>query len=245
MLLQLLFLLLISLSASSQNTYLPSEDLCSQDKCLLEPHWTSEDICEYIKCNNEACEGGGYLQWSRFVKCEHRTPIRVRNLLSVVISYQLLTGDPDNPSCYLHVLPFPGYGDSRWWLLLAFHCWNCEASEDQRVCSGTDNILIRKSYQLIAGCHFSSLWKRRQWRFWEYRFSVDWLQTQSWSSTWRPSRCRDFYHHCSLISYHYHQIISDCYTGYYQGLGVLYHCWYTDSGVVHLVRSCSAVDAIE
>ncbi|CAI2353711.1 unnamed protein product [Caenorhabditis sp. 36 PRJEB53466] len=54
-----------------------TQELCAQDECILQKGWTQEDVCAYIKCNNEACEGGGYLQWSAYVKCEHRTTVRV------------------------------------------------------------------------------------------------------------------------------------------------------------------------
>uniref|UniRef100_A0A1I7SZP8 Na_Ca_ex domain-containing protein n=1 Tax=Caenorhabditis tropicalis TaxID=1561998 RepID=A0A1I7SZP8_9PELO len=53
-----------------------TDELCSQDECLIEKHWTQDDVCAYVKCNKDACEGGGYLQWSQYVKCEHSNAIR-------------------------------------------------------------------------------------------------------------------------------------------------------------------------
>ncbi|PIC25971.1 hypothetical protein B9Z55_018699 [Caenorhabditis nigoni] len=62
-----------------------TEELCSQDECLIQKHWSSEDICAYVKCNKDACEGGGYLQWSQYIKCEYNTAVRVILLIVSII----------------------------------------------------------------------------------------------------------------------------------------------------------------
>ncbi|CAB3397030.1 unnamed protein product [Caenorhabditis bovis] len=54
-----------------------TEELCSADECLIEKHWSEEDVCAYVRCNKDACEGGGYLQWSAYVKCEYRDGLRI------------------------------------------------------------------------------------------------------------------------------------------------------------------------
>ncbi|ULT88483.1 hypothetical protein L3Y34_007588 [Caenorhabditis briggsae] len=77
------------------------EEQCSSDKCSFETFWTSEgklflsitffnakifsEKCAYIKCNPDACEGGGYLEWSMYVKCQHDTGLRVLYIILAVI----------------------------------------------------------------------------------------------------------------------------------------------------------------
>uniref|UniRef100_A0A8R1HZF8 Na_Ca_ex domain-containing protein n=1 Tax=Caenorhabditis japonica TaxID=281687 RepID=A0A8R1HZF8_CAEJA len=35
------------------------------------------DVCQYVKCNNDNCEGGGYLLWTQYVECAPNTAARV------------------------------------------------------------------------------------------------------------------------------------------------------------------------
>lgn len=91
-----------------------TDELCSQDECLLEKHWTQDEVCAYVKCNKDACEGGGYLQWSQYVKCEHKNAIRVGDNLSVIKLLSLsILGLPNGPWSHLPNLPFHCYDNRR------------------------------------------------------------------------------------------------------------------------------------
>uniref|UniRef100_A0A8R1DID6 Sodium/calcium exchanger membrane region domain-containing protein n=1 Tax=Caenorhabditis japonica TaxID=281687 RepID=A0A8R1DID6_CAEJA len=75
---------------SNHSQLVITESLCSQDECVLEKFWSQENVCAYIKCNKDACEGGGYLQWSAYVKCEHRTAIRAVLIILAIVYLFLL-----------------------------------------------------------------------------------------------------------------------------------------------------------
>ncbi|CAB3402464.1 unnamed protein product [Caenorhabditis bovis] len=66
-----------------------NESFCDSENCKLSKGWTRRDICEYIKCNPDACEGGGYLLWSQYVECPESTAARVI-LIIVGVSYMLV-----------------------------------------------------------------------------------------------------------------------------------------------------------
>ncbi|CCD64393.1 Sodium/calcium exchanger membrane region domain-containing protein [Caenorhabditis elegans] len=52
-------------------------EMCAASECELHKGWTSEEKCAYIKCNQDSCEGGGYLTWSHYVKCQYNIGARV------------------------------------------------------------------------------------------------------------------------------------------------------------------------
>ncbi|CAI5453636.1 unnamed protein product [Caenorhabditis angaria] len=62
-----------------------NDEICSADECNFNKTWTSEQKCAYIKCNPDACEGGGYLQWSEYVKCEYKVGVRVILIILAII----------------------------------------------------------------------------------------------------------------------------------------------------------------
>ncbi|CAL2042458.1 unnamed protein product [Caenorhabditis brenneri] len=62
-----------------------TDEICAEEECNIRKDWTHDEGCAYIKCNKDACEGGGYLQWSQYIKCEHRTSIRVVLLIVAIV----------------------------------------------------------------------------------------------------------------------------------------------------------------
>ncbi|CAI5445324.1 unnamed protein product [Caenorhabditis angaria] len=62
---------------------------CTADKCQLASNWTQQEICDFVNCNDDACEGGGYLLWTQYVECAGSTFNRVI-LIALGVIYMLL-----------------------------------------------------------------------------------------------------------------------------------------------------------
>ncbi|CAO4370485.1 unnamed protein product [Caenorhabditis nigoni] len=64
-------------------------NLCNADKCELKSNWSHQAVCDYVNCNDDACEGGGYLLWTQYVECAPNTTSRVFIIIAAVL-YMLL-----------------------------------------------------------------------------------------------------------------------------------------------------------
>nr|O16242.1 RecName: Full=Mitochondrial sodium/calcium exchanger protein; AltName: Full=Sodium/calcium exchanger 9; Flags: Precursor [Caenorhabditis elegans] len=77
--------------------------MCSSEECLIDKSWTSEEKCEYIKCNQDSCEGGGYLTWSHYVKCQYNIGVRViliiLGILYLIILFVIMSSIADDFFC--------------------------------------------------------------------------------------------------------------------------------------------------
>ncbi|CAD6190402.1 unnamed protein product [Caenorhabditis auriculariae] len=45
----------------------PPDGVCNTDVCNIGKNWTQEQVCCFVNCNDDACEGGGYFLWSQYV----------------------------------------------------------------------------------------------------------------------------------------------------------------------------------
>ncbi|EFP09334.1 CRE-NCX-7 protein [Caenorhabditis remanei] len=88
-------LILISFQSSEArflNSFFSKQDgsnLCNAEKCELKSNWSHQDTCDYVNCNDDACEGGGYLLWTQYVECAPNTVSRVFIIIAAVL-YMLL-----------------------------------------------------------------------------------------------------------------------------------------------------------
>ncbi|CAI4229079.1 unnamed protein product [Auanema sp. JU1783] len=67
----------ISTSVSQITLSTPPPDDPDSDDCTIYKNWTQPETCSYVKENADACEGGGYFLWSRYVECSNGTVARV------------------------------------------------------------------------------------------------------------------------------------------------------------------------
>ncbi|EFP09447.1 CRE-NCX-6 protein [Caenorhabditis remanei] len=58
------------------------------DQCTVPGNWSSTQVCSYVKCNDDNCEGGGYLLWTRYVECASNPTVRIL-LIIVGVIYML------------------------------------------------------------------------------------------------------------------------------------------------------------
>ncbi|CAI2353709.1 unnamed protein product [Caenorhabditis sp. 36 PRJEB53466] len=79
------------------------EELCGAEECLINKTWTSDEKCAYIKCNPDSCEGGGYLQWSQYVKCQYNIGVRVvliiLGIIYLIILFIIMSSIADDFFC--------------------------------------------------------------------------------------------------------------------------------------------------
>uniref|UniRef100_A0A1I7UHE7 Na_Ca_ex domain-containing protein n=1 Tax=Caenorhabditis tropicalis TaxID=1561998 RepID=A0A1I7UHE7_9PELO len=59
------------------------------DQCTVQGNWSSTQVCNYVKCNDDSCEGGGYLLWTKYVECASTPATRVLLIIAGVI-YMLI-----------------------------------------------------------------------------------------------------------------------------------------------------------
>ncbi|EGT33636.1 CBN-NCX-7 protein [Caenorhabditis brenneri] len=89
----LIFIFIQPSEARKPNSFFLSESglnfSCNADKCELKSNWSQQDICNYVNCNDDACEGGGYLLWTQYVECAGSTVARVFIIIAAVI-YMLI-----------------------------------------------------------------------------------------------------------------------------------------------------------
>ncbi|EGT33728.1 CBN-NCX-6 protein [Caenorhabditis brenneri] len=55
------------------------------DQCTIQGNLTSTQVCSYVKCNDDNCEGGGYLLWTRYVECASSPAARVLLIIAGVV----------------------------------------------------------------------------------------------------------------------------------------------------------------
>ncbi|CAL2042453.1 unnamed protein product [Caenorhabditis brenneri] len=79
------------------------EEMCSAEECLIDKSWTSDEKCAYIKCNKDSCEGGGYLTWSQYVKCQYNIGVRViliiLGIIYLIILFVIMSSIADDFFC--------------------------------------------------------------------------------------------------------------------------------------------------
>ncbi|KAF1751899.1 hypothetical protein GCK72_018453 [Caenorhabditis remanei] len=79
------------------------EEMCSADECMIDKSWTSDEKCAYIKCNKDSCEGGGYLTWSMYVKCQYNIGVRViliiLGIIYLIILFVIMSSIADDFFC--------------------------------------------------------------------------------------------------------------------------------------------------
>uniref|UniRef100_A0A8R1DH16 Sodium/calcium exchanger membrane region domain-containing protein n=2 Tax=Caenorhabditis japonica TaxID=281687 RepID=A0A8R1DH16_CAEJA len=79
------------------------EEMCSAEECLINKTWTSDEKCAYIKCNRDSCEGGGYLLWSQYIKCQYNIAARVvfiiLGIIYLIILFVIMSSIADDFFC--------------------------------------------------------------------------------------------------------------------------------------------------
>uniref|UniRef100_A0A1I7SZR0 Na_Ca_ex domain-containing protein n=1 Tax=Caenorhabditis tropicalis TaxID=1561998 RepID=A0A1I7SZR0_9PELO len=80
-----------------------TEEMCAAEECLIDKSWTSDEKCAYIKCNKDSCEGGGYLTWSQYVKCQYNIGVRViliiLGIIYLIILFVIMSSIADDFFC--------------------------------------------------------------------------------------------------------------------------------------------------
>ncbi|ULT88486.1 hypothetical protein L3Y34_007589 [Caenorhabditis briggsae] len=79
------------------------DEMCSAEECMIDKSWTSDEKCAYIKCNQDSCEGGGYLTWSMYVKCQYNIGVRViliiLGIIYLIILFVIMSSIADDFFC--------------------------------------------------------------------------------------------------------------------------------------------------